>query len=234
MSTVEQRGHVSHHTHVRSRLAAEGVAPAVKRLAAAGSFSDAALAAVQRLSGRQQGQGTVGIAPPQPAVDIPPAGAASPAHDAATLAAASAGGRDVTAAYGHYIGRSLGSGQCVALVTALNPGIGSTAHWVCGEAVRGNTGLQPGTVIATFDRSGRYANATDGSSHAAVYLGQNERGIQVLDQWSGRPAGLRTIRWTNPGGAAADTGTAFRVVDAGQRTVAQSGDGPTAKGQVRT
>ena len=79
-------------------------------------------------------------------------------------------------------------------------------------AVRGNTGLQPGTAIATFDGSARYANATDGSSHAAIYLGQNERGIQVMDQWAGSTAAVRTITSTNPGGKAANTGSAFHVV----------------------
>lgn len=111
-----------------------------------------------------------------------------------------------------YSGRSSGSGQCVALVQAALPGTGSTQDWACGDPVRGNVGLQAGTAIATFGSSGRYANATDGSSHAAVYLGQNEQGIQVLDQWSGSPAALRTIPWTNPSGVAANTGGMFHVV----------------------
>ena len=114
--------------------------------------------------------------------------------------------------YKQYVGRSSGSGQCVALVQAALPGTGSTRGWTCGDPVRGNPGLQAGTAIATFGSSGRYANATDGSSHAAVYLGQNEQGIQVLDQWSGSPAAMRTIPWTNPGGVAANTGSLFHIV----------------------
>ena len=160
---------------------------------------------MRKLSGRQHAQhGAVsaGLA------------AASPIHGTATNQAATNAGGSVATAYRHLIGRSAGSGQCVALVYAASPGIGSTGCWACGEPVRGNTSLRPGTVIATFDRCGRYANATDGSSHAAIYLGQNEQGIQVLDQWSGSPAAVRTIRWTNPGGTAANTGTAFRVVRA--------------------
>ncbi len=78
--------------------------------------------------------------------------------------------------------------------------------------MQGNTNLKPGTVIATFNDSDRYANALDGSSHAAIYLGQNERGLQVVDQWAGSAAAVRTIPWSNPGGVAANTGGAFHVV----------------------
>lgn len=115
-------------------------------------------------------------------------------------------------AYENYIGRSTGSGECVALVRATNPSIGSTTHWGCGAQVQGNTSLQPGTVIATFAPSGRYANATDGSSHSAIYLGQTAQGVQVMDQWAGSPAAVRTIPWNNPGATAANTGGAFHVV----------------------
>ena len=136
-------------------------------------------------------------------------------HSAGTRAGSGSGDNAVPASFGHFIGRSAGTGQCVALIYAVSPGIGSTACWGCGEPVQGNTSLRPGTVIATFDKTGRYANARDGSSHAAIYLGQDENGIQVLDQWSGSPAAVRTIRWTNPGGTPANTGSAFRVVRAG-------------------
>jgi hypothetical protein len=118
--------------------------------------------------------------------------------------------------YGNYIGRSTGTGQCVALVRATNPAIGSTSCWVRGAPAQGNGGLRPGTAIATFAPSGRYANATDGSSHTAVYLGQTAHGIQVLDQWAGRPAAVRTIPWRNPGAVAANTGSAFHVVNSVQ------------------
>ena len=70
----------------------------------------------------------------------------------------------------------------------------------------------PYTAGTTFDASGRYANATDGTSHAAIYLGRDERGIQVLDQWAGSPAAVRTIPWSNPGGTTVNTGATYRVV----------------------
>ena len=117
-----------------------------------------------------------------------------------------------SAELGQFLGRSVGNGQCVALVRAADPAIGATSSWVAGAAVQGNTALRPGTPIATFDDADRYANATDGSSHAAIYLGQDRNGLVVLDQWAGSAASVRTIPWSAPGATAANTGTAFRVV----------------------
>ena len=114
-----------------------------------------------------------------------------------------------------YLGRSVGSGQCVALVRAAEPNLGPSAGWSAGASVQGNVSLRPGTPIATFDGANRYANATDGSSHAAIYLGQSARGVTVLDQWAGSGAAVRTIPWDNPSGVPANTGAAFRVVKAG-------------------
>ena len=121
----------------------------------------------------------------------------------------------LAANYSQYLGQSVGSGQCVALLQAADPSVGLTATWQQGASVQGNTSLQPGTPIATFNSNGQYANATDGSSHAAIYLGQNAQGIQVLDQWSDHPAAVRTINWTNSSGIAADTGTRFSVINHG-------------------
>lgn len=63
--------------------------------------------------------------------------------------------------------------------------IPASSLWKQGEKGRGNVAIIPGTVIATFDPGGHYGNHKDGRSHAAVYLGQNAIGIQVLDQWKG-------------------------------------------------
>jgi hypothetical protein len=149
---------------------------------------------------------------------VPPTQSAGKDSPAATTFTHSQSVRSTSAAgtYGNFIGRSTGSGQCVALVRATNPAIGSTGGWVRGEPVRGNVSLQPGTAIATFAPSGHYANATDGSSHSAIYLGQTAHGIQVLDQWAGSPAAVRTIPWSNPGAVAANTGCAFHVVNVAQ------------------
>jgi hypothetical protein len=190
MSTVEHPGIVLHYPRARSHSPVQGPSFPAKHTGPAVCFSDLTLAAMARRSAR------------------PGAPSASGAVDANAH-------KPVAAAYGHYIGRPVGSGQCVALVHAVSPALGSTARWARGEPVQGNTSLQPGTPIATFDKSGRYANATDGSSHAAIYLGQNANGVQVLDQWVGKPAAVRTIPWTSRNGLAADTGSAFHVVRAG-------------------
>ena len=135
--------------------------------------------------------------PAPEAADAPPSGGGS-------------GAGTVAQGWDSFVGQSVGSGQCVALVQAADPAVGLTRTWAQGGQVQGNTSLVPGTVIATFNGQGQYANAMDGSSHAAIYLGQNAQGIQVLDQWAGSPAAYRTIRWS--GATAANTGSSFYVV----------------------
>lgn len=121
-------------------------------------------------------------------------------------------GTSVATAWTQYVGQHVGDGECVALVQRADPAVGLTRTWAPGNQVQGNTELMPGTTIATFGESGRYENRRDGSSHAAIYLGQNAQGIQVMDQWANYAASYRTIPWTNPSGKAANTGSAFRVV----------------------
>lgn len=145
---------------------------------------------------------------PTPTVAACPA---APAAAAALTASPPTAGPDLSA----LLGRSVGGGQCVALVRAAHPSLGPSSTWAAGGPVQGNTALRPGTPIATFDPGNRYANATDGSSHAAIYLGQDAHGLLVLDQWAGSSAAVRTIPWTNPSGVPANTGAAFRVVQAG-------------------
>lgn len=116
----------------------------------------------------------------------------------------------VASGYDQYLGQAVGTGQCVALVQAADPGIGPTRNWAEGATVQGNAGLPVGTAIATFDGSGRYANALDGSSHAAIYLGQNAQGLIVEDQWAGQVAHQRVIPWS--GNNASNSGSAFRVI----------------------
>lgn len=139
---------------------------------------------------------------------------AGAANDAATTVAAGDGTASVATGYDKFLGQSVGSGQCVALVQQADSSVGLTATWTQGAQVQGNTSLAPGTAIATFDGSGKYANATDGSSHAAIYLGQDAAGnIQVEDQWLGHPASVRTIRAS--GSTQANSGSAFYVIGHG-------------------
>ena len=111
-------------------------------------------------------------------------------------------------------GTVVGSGQCVAFVEQAS-GAPLTSAWHCGDKVRGNPTIQKGTAIATFDANGKYTNSTDGTSHAAIYMGQDAIGLQVWDQWKGQPVHQRTIRFQ--GGAAGvkpvNDGDAFHVIE---------------------
>eukprot|EP01031_Cornospumella_fuschlensis_P037208 gene37208-45163_t len=84
------------------------------------------------------------------------------------------------------------SEECVALVKE-ECGAPQTARWTRGTLVKGNT-ITKGTGIATFEGSG---NSYQG--HAAIYLGQDATGIQVVDQWRGHGASKRTIRFGGSG-----------------------------------
>jgi hypothetical protein len=91
--------------------------------------------------------------------------------------------------------------QCVSLVQAT--GLPNTAQWVKGST--DPTTWAVGQPIAVFDNNGRYANHTNGSSHAAIFVGiaqnpptqharyQGKPDIVVVDQWVGQPAHVRTI-----------------------------------------
>jgi hypothetical protein len=112
---------------------------------------------------------------------------------------------------------SVGSGQCVPLVQKAT-GAPLTKEWRRGALVRGNLALRPGTAIATFDENGHYGNHTDGRSHATIYLGQDERGIWVIDQWVERQSGIhrkpsrRHIRFDEKA-RPNDNGNRYYVID---------------------
>jgi hypothetical protein len=58
-----------------------------------------------------------------------------------------------------------------------------------GDDVKQETALDAGTAIATFVNGAYPQNAT---GHAAVYLTQDDLGIQVLDQWASQGKVLKT------------------------------------------
>lgn len=121
-----------------------------------------------------------------------------------------------------WIGRpSVGSGECVPLVQAAT-GAPLIKFWRRGAKVQGNLTIKPGTAIATFESDGRYGNKEDGTSHAAIYIGQDAKEIFVIDQWNvwlhGKIAGKqlphkRPIRFVNPGGKPVNVGADFYVVE---------------------
>ncbi len=81
------------------------------------------------------------------------------------------------------IGKMVGDGECVTLTKRVAR-LPHASLWHKGEKVKGNLLLKRGTIIATFDKEGRYTSDTFGQSHAAIYLGQDSTGIQVLDRWN--------------------------------------------------
>jgi hypothetical protein len=111
----------------------------------------------------------------------------------------------------HYPGEIAGDGHCVALVRracAAPP----TACWRQGAHAL-SSDVAKGTAIATFDEAGRYASATDGHSHAAIYIEPRGGGFLVLDQWLGRPATYRVVNDRNGVGPAADDASRFHVIE---------------------
>jgi hypothetical protein len=110
-----------------------------------------------------------------------------------------------------YEGRVVGDGHCVAFVRKAT-GLPSTAHWRRGPKVRA-ANLIRGTAIATFNHEGRYDNATDGTSHAAILLEDTTAGLMVLDQWVGHPVGPRTIRYQSGAQDAVNDGERYFAIE---------------------
>lgn len=77
-----------------------------------------------------------------------------------------------------------GTGQCAALVQKTVT-IGLTKTWREGIRVQGNAALiKKGTAVATFV-DGYYPNSDHGN-HVAYYVDQDQSGVTVIDQWSGK------------------------------------------------
>jgi hypothetical protein len=113
-----------------------------------------------------------------------------------------------------YDGKVVGTGQCVAFVQAASAAP-NTGMWKQGTLVKGQSALAAGTVIATFSAAGKYTNSMDGTSHAAIYVQQDARGILVWDQWVGQPVHQRWIRFQGaaPGVKPVNNGDFFCVVE---------------------
>lgn len=109
------------------------------------------------------------------------------------------------------MGEVVDNGHCMRHVQVV-AGVPHSSELRKGAKVRGTALIPVGTIIATFDATGCYANATDGSSHIAIYLGQDEEGIEVTDQWVGQPVHERFIRFKGGQGPACDDGDQFFVV----------------------
>lgn len=75
-------------------------------------------------------------------------------------------------------------------------GVPMTKTWARGREVGFGSEIAFGTAIA------RYVDAESSSNHSAVFMGQGEIGIYVLDQWHGGSGGgrlhYRVLEWNNP------------------------------------
>lgn len=110
---------------------------------------------------------------------------------------------------GKFLGQIVGNGHCVAYVRKA-AGTPATAAWKEGAKVKGKN-VAAGVAIATF-QGGKYQNATDGRSHAAIFISQNATGLWVYDQWLGQPVHKRMIRFKGGKGTANNDGDAFSVI----------------------
>lgn len=106
-----------------------------------------------------------------------------------------------------YNGKVVGDGQCVAFVREAS-GAPQTSSWKEGVKVKGSA-IVKGTAIATFV-GGSYPSEATGN-HAAIYVSQDNSGINVWDQWKGQPVHPRLIRFKGTGGS--NDGDAFSVIE---------------------
>jgi len=131
--------------------------------------------------------------------------------------------------YTEMLGKNFGDGQCVALTKEVG-GMSktTTTSWKKGEKVQANNKILPGTPIATFngdwdDGQGRvhYGPKTSphgkgGFSHTGIYLGQNESGIFILDQWAkdGHPQKARiTFRPWHSAAQGLESGAYYYIIE---------------------
>jgi hypothetical protein len=99
-------------------------------------------------------------------------------------------------------------GGCVSYVKRVCPTLPSyTGAWKKGAQVKGNNFIAEGTVIANFNKHGRF------EGHAAIYVGQSPAGVTVYDQYAHppKPIGPRILRWGQ--GTDVNNGDKFHVVE---------------------
>ena len=110
-----------------------------------------------------------------------------------------------------------GTTQCVEFIKqTLNAP--RTGAWSEGTKVKKLSAgdkdpISKGTAIATFVNR-LYPQHGSTGKHAAIYLGQNAEGIQVLDQWEIQGKVLpRTIPWKPRRPGLSNDGNAFSVIE---------------------
>jgi hypothetical protein len=109
--------------------------------------------------------------------------------------------------------KKTGRAECVAFLTAALDAP-NVDKWKPGRPITRGADIPVGTAIATFVE-GKYPGEKRGQ-HAAIYLGQNDQGIQVMDQWADDPKKLhvseRTIYWQSTSRSRSNQPTAFSTI----------------------
>jgi hypothetical protein len=102
--------------------------------------------------------------------------------------------------------------ECVTFIQQAT-GAPVTKTWKQGQKIRkGDHSVPVGTVIATFV-DGHYSTLGRSNQHAAVYLGQDEQGIWVLNQHNGtKKVVVERIPWMPRSSGLSNDGKAFSVV----------------------
>lgn len=109
-----------------------------------------------------------------------------------------------------YENKVVDNGECVRFVqVAAN--VPHTTTWIQGEQVKGSAYIPKGTAIATF-ADGKYPTDRNGK-HAAIYISHDDYGIEVWDQWRGRPVAKRTIAYKEGDPYRSDDGDCFYVIE---------------------
>lgn len=109
-----------------------------------------------------------------------------------------------------YEGKVVDGGSCVRFVQKA-AGAPHTSQWKQGEQIKSANYIPHGTAIATFI-GGVYPNLDHGN-HAAIYVSHDAHGIQVWDQWKGRPVGKRTIAYKQGDNDPSNDGDFFYVIE---------------------
>jgi hypothetical protein len=112
---------------------------------------------------------------------------------------------------GKYMGKVVGSGQCVDFVKADTDVPRQTKNWGPGAKVDQNA--PQGAAIATFGPDGKYKNIP-GQSHAAelVSVAPDGKSAKVRDQWNGRPVRERKIHDRGGTGKPVNDLSRYRVI----------------------
>jgi hypothetical protein len=121
---------------------------------------------------------------------------------------------------GQYLGPN---SNCASLTRSLTPDLPPASQWQRGELVQGNSDIPVGTAIATFNYHGQpgtngYGSANNpgglsGMSHTGIYLGQDNEGITILNQWSGQSPTISRIPWSAWGNNTSEGGSRYYTIN---------------------